>query len=641
MSKRASFLPSVASQQPVEDTARVMDKAWEVIQQKTFTKWVNNKLDIRGVQHIQNLVDDLAPGVTLIQLLEIIGDASIGRYNRNPRMRIQFVENVNLALEFIKQRGVALTNIGAEDIVDKNLKLILGMLWTIILRFTIANISQEGKNAKEGLLLWCQRKTAPYPEVNVQDFSYSWTDGLAFCALIHRHRPDLLDFDALDKTDRHGNTALAFNVAEQHLGIPQLLDVEDVCDISKPDERSVMTYVAEYFHAFSALDKVETAGRRVAKFAEVIASVWQMQHDYERRVLALMDAVLLTQREWQSTQLTNQYSATKQRGLEFNHYKNTQKREWVTEKREIDSLLGNIQTKLKTYNLKPYYPPEGLTLQDLDNIWSELLQNEAFYHRSINSKIREIKESLRKNYAQAANDFQQQLDNISSEQSLLDGDLDIQLKRVQSLQNKAKPLDKILEKVRLLDQDCIDANTEENDYTVYSVEDLTFGLDLLQQAIQKKNAFIQNQIVSRNMTNLTPAQLEEFEQAFRHFDNDNSNTLSATEFNAALASLGIFYDDDVFDQVFSHVTSRQEQASFEQFIRFMVSVTEDKSTPEQIRDSFRTIAGDKPYVTELELKMCLVPDDIVDYLKHDMPRSSHAEHQDALDYDQYISTLFR
>ncbi|CAO3592885.1 unnamed protein product [Absidia cylindrospora] len=641
MSKRASFLPSAASQQPVEDTARIMDKTWEAIQQKTFTKWLNNKLDIKGVEHIQNLADDLASGVTLIQLLETIGDASLGRYNRNPRMRIQFVENVNMALEFIKQRGVALTNIGAEDIVDKNLKLILGMLWTIILRFTIADISQEGKNAKEGLLLWCQRKTAPYREVDVRDFTYSWTDGLAFCALIHRHRPDLLDFDSLDKTDRHGNTKLAFNVAEQHLGIPQLLDVEDVCDISKPDERSVMTYVAEYFHAFSALDKVETAGRRVAKFAEVIVSVWQMRHDYERRVLELMDAVHLAQREWQATQLTNHYAETKQRGLEFNHYKNTQKREWVAEKREIDSLLGNIQTKLKTYNLKPYNPPEKLTPQDLDNVWGMLLQNEAKYHRSINSKIREIKENLRKAYAQAANDFQHQLDSISSEQAVLDGDLDNQRRRVQDLKVKIQPLVTELEKVKLLDQDCIDANTEENDYTVYSVEDLTFGLDLLQQALQKKNAFIENQIVSRNMTNLTPAQLEEFEQAFRHFDKDNSNTLSATEFNAALASLGIFYDDDDFDQIFSQTTGRQEHATFEQFIRFMVSVIEDKSTPEQIRDAFRTIAGDKPYVTELDLKMCLVPEDIAAQLAQMMPHSGDTSHQDALEYNQYVDSLFR
>lgn len=75
-----------------------------------------------------------------------------------------------------------MTNIGAEDVVDGNKKIILGLIWTLILRFTISDINEEGMTAKEGLLLWCQRKTACYDEVEVRDFSTSWNDGLALYA---------------------------------------------------------------------------------------------------------------------------------------------------------------------------------------------------------------------------------------------------------------------------------------------------------------------------------------------------------------------------------------------------------------------------------------------------------------------------
>ena len=80
--------------------------------------------------------------------------------------------------------------------------------------------------AKEGLLLWCQRKTAPYKNVNVQNFHMSWKDGLAFCALIHRHRPDLLDYSKLSKDHPLDNLNLAFDIAEKHLNIPRMLDAE-------------------------------------------------------------------------------------------------------------------------------------------------------------------------------------------------------------------------------------------------------------------------------------------------------------------------------------------------------------------------------------------------------------------------------
>lgn len=94
---------------------------------------------------------------------------------------MQKFENVNKSLDYIRSRGIQMTNIGAEDVVDGNSKIILGLIWTLILRFTISDINEEGLSAKEGLLLWCQRKTACYDEVEVRDFSSSWNDGLALC----------------------------------------------------------------------------------------------------------------------------------------------------------------------------------------------------------------------------------------------------------------------------------------------------------------------------------------------------------------------------------------------------------------------------------------------------------------------------
>lgn len=105
-------------------------------------------------------------------------------------------------------------------------------------------------------------------------------------------------------------------------------------------------------------------------------------------------------------------------------------------------------------------------------------------------------------------------------------------------------------------------------------------------------------MVARNMTNLTPIQLEEFESVFRHFDRDSSNTLQELEFSAALASLGLVYDEDEMHQVYVEVCGPNRLAqnsgvSFEQFIRFMVSVTEDQNTAEQVFQSFREVADGK------------------------------------------------
>ncbi|KAG6916315.1 hypothetical protein DXG01_007364 [Tephrocybe rancida] len=598
------------------------------VQERTFCKWLNTKLEMNGHPPMSSLVKDLSDGVRLIQLMEIMGDTSLGRYNKNPRIRVQKAENVNKALEFITSRGVKLTNIGPEDIIDGNLKLILGMIWTLILRFTIADISEEGLSAKEGLLLWCQRKTEPYKEVDVQDFSLSWSDGLALCALIHRHRPELLDYDKLDKTDRHGNTILAFTIAAEHLNIPQLLEVEDLCDSNHPDERSVMTYIASFFHAFSSMDQAETVSRRVEKFAELMQSVW------------LLSALSETQSQWAATVFSGSYTDAKELSADFATYKQTTKRIWVTERQDVGTLFGNVQTKLKTYGLREYVPPPGLALTDLDEAWKGLLASEATRSRAINAQIRQIKESLRRKFAELANDFERRLHAISSELTAIEGTLESQQEQVQKIQTRLPALSDVLSNVASAEAECGAANVEENDYTVFTCQDLEFELELLNQSVGKKIAFIDNQIVSRNMTNLTPAQLEQFESAFRYFDKDETNTLNLSEMTAALASLGIVYTDEDMIFIFDDLTQEYGAVTFEAFINLLVDITEDQTSPEQLREAFRGIATDKPFVTELDLRIAHLPPPAIDYLREAMPLNSNDAGEPEYDYERWLDDVF-
>ena len=102
-------------------------------------------------------------------------------------------------------------------------------------------------------------KTAGYHNVNIRNFTTSWRDGLAFNAIIHKHRQDLIQYERLSKSNAMYNLNNAFEVAEKELGIVKLLDVEDV-NMETPDERSIITYVVTYYHYFSKMKQETVQG---------------------------------------------------------------------------------------------------------------------------------------------------------------------------------------------------------------------------------------------------------------------------------------------------------------------------------------------------------------------------------------------
>ncbi|XP_040899535.1 plectin isoform X4 [Toxotes jaculatrix] len=233
------------------------------VQKKTFTKWVNKHLikhwRVEAQRHVSDLYEDLRDGHNLISLLEVLSGETLPR--EKGRMRFHKLQNVQIALDFLRHRQVKLVNIRNDDIADGNPKLTLGLIWTIILHFQVSssisdiqvNGQSEDMTAKEKLLLWSQRMTDGYQGIRCDNFTTSWRDGKLFNAVIHKHCPTLIDMGKVYRQTNVENLEQAFGVAERDLGVTRLLDPEDV-DVPHPDEKSIITYVSSLYDAMPRTD---------------------------------------------------------------------------------------------------------------------------------------------------------------------------------------------------------------------------------------------------------------------------------------------------------------------------------------------------------------------------------------------------
>lgn len=346
---------------------------WIAIQQKTFTKWLNSHLRKKFAGYnVENAQTDFKDGIALMKLVNCLYSTPIPKHMAAPKIRVHMLDNVTQAIKMAENSGIKFNFLKPPHLVDEDLKMILGMIWAIILDFQIKGISVEELSAKEGLLLWCQKKTAGYKDVKVENFTSSWQDGLALCALIHHHRPDLLDFDSLNKADRHKNLQLAFDVAEQHLGIAKLLDVEDIADSVKPDERSVMTYISEFFHVFSAQNLKEIAARRVQKFVQFTRQMEQLENEYETSARELLQWIDEKIAFLSNPSTAEHLDEAKEKFQDFKTFLTVEKPRKLSTKLDLDASFVNIQTNLRTKGRVNYQAPQGLDPADVDAAWSKL-----------------------------------------------------------------------------------------------------------------------------------------------------------------------------------------------------------------------------------------------------------------------------
>uniref|UniRef100_A0A3Q3WCC8 Calponin-homology (CH) domain-containing protein n=1 Tax=Mola mola TaxID=94237 RepID=A0A3Q3WCC8_MOLML len=275
----------------------------EAVQKRTFTKWINSHLaKCKPPLEVNDLFEDIKDGVKLLALLEVLSGQRLPREQGRQLKRIHWVSNIGTALKFLEGRKslyrgspIKLVNIHATDIADGRPSIILGLIWTVILYFQIEELtsnlpalqalsnsnssvesvasSETGSppmkrkvvnkfhgNAKKALLRWVQCTSAKYHGIEVKDFGPSWCDGIAFQSVVYAIRPDLVDMEVVRRRSNRENLESAFALAENELGIPRLLDPEDV-DVDKPDEKSIMTYVAQFLKHYPNPHHSETDGQ--------------------------------------------------------------------------------------------------------------------------------------------------------------------------------------------------------------------------------------------------------------------------------------------------------------------------------------------------------------------------------------------
>ncbi|XP_056332566.1 spectrin beta chain, erythrocytic isoform X2 [Danio aesculapii] len=367
----------------------------EAVQKKTFTKWVNSIL-ARVSCRISDLYLDLRDGRMLIKLLEVLSGERLPKPTKG-RMRIHCLENVDKALQFLKEQKVHLENMGSHDIVDGNHRLILGLIWTIILRFQIQDIivetgqadqtgRQETRSAKDALLLWCQMKTAGYPNINITNFTTSWKDGMAFNALIHKHRPDLVDYGNLKRSNPTHNLQQAFNVAEKKLGVTKLLDPEDVFT-ENPDEKSIITYVVAFYHYFSKMKALAVEGKRIGKVLDQAIETEKMIEKYETLSSDLLTWIEQTIVVLNNRKLANSLTGVQQQLQAFNSYRTVEKPPKFQEKGNLEVLLFTIQSRMRANNQKVYTPKEGALVSDINKAWERLEKAEYDRERVLRDEL--------------------------------------------------------------------------------------------------------------------------------------------------------------------------------------------------------------------------------------------------------------
>jgi len=300
----------------------------------------------------------------------------------------------------------------------------------------------------------------------------------------------------------------------------------------KPDERSIMTQVSEYFHRFAAQGLKELAARRARNFVMFQRAMKNRQNDYNRRAAALLSWIDSSIAHFGEYKFGDTLEDALNASADLRGFAVSEKPPKAGDKIDLENLFAEINTELKVNNRSPFRPPSDTAPEAIEEGFNRLWEAE----KAFGQRVRE-------------------------------------------------------------------------------------------------NRF---RFVTKTENKITAEQLAEFEASFKHFDTNKNNTLDKTEFKAAAAALSIpFKDEKAFDQVYASISEGSATVNLGQFVKYLSALQEDKDTPEQVKESFRSLADNGDTITAAQLQVPPLEEEDVKYLTSEMHGSGAG-----FDYNAFVDSNF-
>jgi len=306
------------------------------------------------------------------------------------------------------------------------------------------------------------------------------------------------------------------------------------------------------------------------------------------------------------------------------------------QKQQDKAELQSLAEQMKGLKITDF---SGVTIEEINEKWNTIhgVSQERKIALDKELQVQRNNDSLSKNFADKAKAFSQWVHHQKEQLAVVKGELEQQLKELQSFRVSYETKRKDLGELETLNKQLESAGVKRNRYTDLTLRTLHFEYEQLGSATAKQETLLTNEIITKKNADVSPEQVNEFKEVFKHFDKNGDASLSRVELKACLQALGDEPTDSEMDNIMRDLDPETKGVGFEAFSNFMIKRHKDSDSKEEILIAFKELANDKEFVSEEDLRKVMTNEKVA-FLLERMPKHSNGQ---GYDYKAWVEIAYK